>query len=95
MDEIFYNYGANHDHLDGIHTHIGNAEAMREDVHKVFTALAYVYDGEAAGALQAAHQQCTQLMDGHICDMRATHQHAVDRQIITAQQDHQGAAGFA
>jgi uncharacterized protein YukE len=94
MDEIFYNYGSNFAHLDDINGCINHAEGIREDLHKGFAALGDVYQGEAAGALQAAHQHCSGQMDGHICDMRSTHSHGVDRQCLTQQQDHQGAQGF-
>jgi uncharacterized protein YukE len=93
-DQIYYNYGANYDQLDGINANINDAIALREDVHKVFSALAPLYEGEAANALQAAHQQCSQQMDGVIGDLQATHQQGVERQGLTAAQDHQLAGGF-
>jgi hypothetical protein len=93
-DTIFYNYGANYDHLDGIKANLNDAIALREDVHKVFNALADVYQGEAANSLQAAHLQVSRQMDGTISDIQGTHQQAVDRQATTAAQDHQLAGGF-
>jgi hypothetical protein len=93
-DTIYYNYGANYDQLDGIRANINDSIAFREDVHKVFNTLTDVYTGEAANALQAAHLQSSQQMDGAISDLQATHQQAVDRQALTASQDHQLAGGF-
>lgn len=93
-DQIYYNYGANYDQLDGINQNINDAIAFREDVHKVFNALTPLYEGEAANALQAAHQQCSQRMDAQISDLQAVHSQAVDRQGLTASQDHQLAGGF-
>jgi hypothetical protein len=59
---------------------------------KVSTASGDIYHGESAGPLQAGHQHCSRLVDGHICDARSSHSHSVDRQTVTAQRDHQGAA---
>jgi uncharacterized protein YukE len=93
-DTIFYNYGANYDALDGIKANINDAIAFREDVHKVFNTLTDVYQGQAADALQAAHLQCSQQMDGAISDLQATQAQGVDRQALTASQDQQLAGGF-
>ena len=93
-DTIHYNYGANYDALDGIKAALNDAEALRGDVQTVFNALADVYQGEAAIALQAAHQQVSLQLDQLILDMRATQMQAVDRQALTAAQDHQLAGGF-
>jgi uncharacterized protein YukE len=93
-DTIYYNYGANYDQLDGIKANLNDAISLREEVHKVFNALADVYQGEAANALQAAHVQVSQQMDQHINDIQGTHAQAVDRQAMTASQDHQLAGGF-
>jgi uncharacterized protein YukE len=67
---------------------------LRGDVNTVFNALAGVYQGEAANALQVAHQQVSQQMDQLILDMQATQQQAVERQALTASQDAQLAQGF-
>jgi hypothetical protein len=88
-DTIFYNYGANYGHLDDIQGAINAASEVRDSVHGAFNALTSVYEGEAASALQTVHQQSSDKMDGHISDMQATHQRAVERQMLTAQQDHQ------
>lgn len=93
-DTIYYNYGANYGHLDDIQASINAANEVRENVHAAFTALTSVYEGEAANALQAVHQQSSQKMDGIISDMHGTHQRAVERQMFTAQQDQQLAAGL-
>lgn len=93
-DTILYNYGANYDHLDGIKANINDATAFRENVHTVFNALGDCYIGEAASALQGHHQQCSQQMDSAIVDMQGTHGQAVERQALTASQDHQLAGGF-
>lgn len=91
---IHYNYGANYEQLEAIKATLNDAAALREDVNQVFTALADVYTGEAAAALHSAHQQVTQQMDGCILECQGTQQAAVDRQGMTASQDHQLAGGF-
>jgi uncharacterized protein YukE len=93
-DTIFYNYASNYDQLDGIKSALNDAMALREDVAKVFNALAGVYEGEAATALQTAHQQISNQLDQLVMDMNATQQQGVDRQGLTASQDHQLAGGF-
>lgn len=93
-DFIHYNYGQNYAQLDGIKSHLNDATALREEVHKVFTALADIYQGEAATALHTAHQQTSQAMDQVIGDIHGTHTQAVDRQEITQVHDHQLAGGF-
>jgi hypothetical protein len=93
-DVIYYNYGANYDGLDAIKGALNDATALREDVHTVFNALTGVYEGEAANALQTAHAQSSQQMDGIISDIQGTHQQAVDRQGYTASLDSQLTGGF-
>jgi hypothetical protein len=93
-DTIFYNYGANYNQLDAIKSALNDAEALRGDVNTVFNALADVYTGTAAGALQAAHQQVSQQMDQLVLDMQGTQGQAVERQALTASQDSQLAQGF-
>ena len=93
-DTIFYHYGANYGHLDDIKGNINTACEIRENVHGAFNALASCYEGDAAGALQTAHQQCSQVMDGHITDMQTTHGRAVERQAQTASDDHRWAGNF-
>ncbi|HEY9305967.1 MAG TPA: hypothetical protein VIO95_16890 [Mycobacterium sp.] len=93
-DTILYQYGANYDALDGIKQALNDAMALREDVAKVFNALSGVYEGEAATALQTTHQSISQQLDQLILDMQGTQQQAVDRQGLTASQDHQLAGGF-
>ena len=93
-DTIFYNYGQNHAVLDLLKSTVNDAETLREDVHTVFNLLADVYTGTAATALQTAHMQVSQQMDGVIMDIRGILQQAVDRQIITQAQDQQLAGGF-
>lgn len=93
-DTILYQYGSNYDHLDGIKQALNDASALREDVAKVFNALTGVYEGEAASALQIRHQQISGQLDQLILDMQGTQQQGVDRQTLTASQDHQLAGGF-
>jgi hypothetical protein len=93
-DQIFYNYGANYEQLDGIKANLNDATAIREHVHTVFNLLQPAYQGEAAASLQAAHGQVSVKMDAHITDMQATHQQAVTRQADTASLDAQLSGGF-
>ncbi|MCP9271548.1 hypothetical protein [Mycolicibacterium arenosum] len=91
---IHYNYGANYEQLDAIKATLNDANALREDVNSVFTALADVYEGEAAAALQTAQIQVTQQLDAAILEIQGTQQAAVDRQAMTAEHDRSLAGGF-
>lgn len=91
---IHYDYGQNYAHLDGIKANLNDTIAFREDVQGVFNALGPIYQGQAATALQAAHHQLSQRIDAVIADLQATHQHGVDRQIVTSSLDHHLAGGF-
>jgi uncharacterized protein YukE len=93
-DQIYYNYGANYGHLDDINASINAASQVRENVHGAFNALTAVYEGNAAHGLQQAHQQCSQKMDGVCSDLQTTHNQAVERQALTAQQDQQLSGNF-
>jgi hypothetical protein len=94
VSEILYQYGANYQALDDIGHALNNVELLRGDVAQVFNALAGVYTGEAANALQTAHQQLSQQLDQLVLDMQATKNAAVDQQAHTAAMDHQLAGGF-
>lgn len=91
---IHYDYGANYAQLDGIKANLNDAMAFREDVHGVFNALGPMYQGAAADALQAAHQQHSQKIETVITHMQGTHQQGVERQAFNASLDNQLAGGF-
>ena len=93
-DYIHYNYGQNYAQLDGIKANLNDATAFREDVRAVFNALAPIYQGQAADALQATHMQISQKIDAIIADLLGTHQRGVDRQGFTEGLDHSLAGGF-
>jgi hypothetical protein len=93
-DTILHRYGEIHAELEAIGNALNDAMSLREDVAQVFQALNGVYTGEAAWALQAAHQQISQQLDQLILDMQATQHQAVEQQIQTAALDHQQAGLF-
>ena len=93
-DTIYYNYGANLATLDTLRAAANDAETLRTDVHAVFNALAGVYQGQAADALQQAHVQVTQQMEQVITDIHGLLAQAVERQYITQAQDQQLAQGL-
>jgi CheY-like chemotaxis protein len=88
-DTIYYQYGANYGHLDDIQSAIQAAHECRENINAAFNALnsSGCYVGEAATALHAAHQQCSQQMDGILTDLQATQQQGVECQVNNAQLD--------
>lgn len=94
MSEILYQYGSNYQALDDIGHALNNVEHLRGDVAQVFGALNDVYTGEAANALQAAHQRLSQQLDQLILDMQGHKNVGVQHQIDTAALDHQLAGGF-
>jgi uncharacterized protein YukE len=95
FETILHRYGEIHAELDAIGQALNDADALRDDVTKVFNTMADFYTGEAATALQAAHQQISQQLDQLILDMQATKNQAVEQQIQTAALDHQQAGNFA
>lgn len=68
-DTIRYQYAANYASLDDIQGATNDAQALRDEVHKVFSALTGVYEGEAAAALQQRHIQISQMMDAVLAEI--------------------------
>jgi len=62
-DTIRYDYGSNFASLDDIQGRTNDAQALRDEVNKVFTALAGVYEGDAASMLQQKHIEISQMLD--------------------------------
>jgi uncharacterized protein YukE len=94
VDTIRYEYGANYDSLDDIQRTLNDAEALRQEVHKVFEVLSSVYEGEAATALQQRHHEITAMMDGIIQDITATRAGGNQQQEDTAALDRSLAGNF-
>jgi uncharacterized protein YukE len=62
-DTIRYQYEANFAALDDIQTKVNEAQALTENVNRVFDVLATVYEGQAAGALQQKRIEISQQLD--------------------------------
>lgn len=94
MDTIRYDYGSNYDHLDAIQSNLNDAQALREEVEKVFSVLSTVYEGQAADALQQKHQQVSALMDNVINDITHTRAGGAQQQEDTRALDAHLAGNF-
>jgi uncharacterized protein YukE len=93
-DTIRYEYGANHDALDAIQGVLNDAQALREEVNKVFNVLSTVYEGDAASALHQKHLQISNVMDGIIQDITATRSQGSEQQHATSALDAHLAGNF-
>jgi uncharacterized protein YukE len=69
---IRYEYGSNFASLDDIQGRTNDAQALRDEVNKVFTALAGVYEGDAAARLQQRHIEISQMMDSVLAEITQT-----------------------
>ncbi|MDV3124022.1 hypothetical protein M1247_03785 [Mycobacterium sp. 21AC1] len=94
VDTIRYDYGANHDALEAIQGVLNDAQALREEVNKVFNVLLTVYEGDAATALHQKHLQISNVMDGIIQDIAATRSQGTEQQHSTAALDSHLAGNF-
>ncbi|MGV9801801.1 hypothetical protein ACWDTP_27525 [Mycobacterium sp. NPDC003449] len=94
VDKIHYDYGSNHDALDAIQGVLNDAQALREEVGKVFNVLLSVYEGEAAMALHQKQLQISNVMDGIIQDIASTRSRGSDQQHETAALDSHLAGNF-
>lgn len=73
MDEtIRYEYGSNFASLDDIQGRTNDAQALRDEVNKVFAALTGVYEGDASAALQQKHIEISQMMDNILNEITQT-----------------------
>lgn len=68
-DMIRYQYESNYASLDDIGGATINAQALGEEVAKLFAALSDVYTGDAALALQDRHIQISGAMDALLADI--------------------------
>lgn len=69
---IRYEYGSNFASLDDIQGRTNDAQALRDEVNKVFSALAGVYEGDAAARLQQKHIEISQMMDSILTEITQT-----------------------
>jgi len=93
-DTIRYQYGANYASLDDIQSATNEAQALRDEVNKVFSALQGVYDGQAATALQQAQIQISQAMDAVLIEITQTRSGGNQSQEDAAALDANLAGGF-
>lgn len=93
-DSIRYQYGANNASLEDIQGATNNAQAMREEVSQVFTALQGVYEGEAAATLHTQQTQILQQMDAILNEITQTRSGGNQSQEDAAALDRHLAGGF-
>lgn len=94
MDTIRYDYGSNYASLDDIQGRTNDAQALRDEVNKVFTALSGVYEGQAAGALQQKHIEISSMMDNILNEITQTRSGGNQSQEDAAALDNHLAGGF-
>lgn len=94
MDKITYQYGANNASLDDIQGMTNNAQAMRDEVNQVFTALQGVYEGEAAATLFQKQTQILEQMDAILNEITQTRSGGNQSQEDAAALDAHLAGGF-
>ena len=93
-DVIRYDYGSNYASLDDIQGATNDAQALRDEVHKVFSALSGVYEGEAAAMLQQRHIEISQAMDAALAEIAQTRAGGNQSQEDAAALDAHLAGGF-
>lgn len=93
-DTIRYDYGSNYASLDDIQGRTNDAQALRDEVNKVFTALAGVYEGDAASTLQQKHIQISQMLDNVLNEISQTRHGGNQSQEDAKALDHHLAGGF-
>lgn len=71
-DTIRYQYEANNASLEDIQGRTNDAQALREEVAKVFSALSGVYEGQAAAALQQKQIEISQMLDNVLMEITQT-----------------------
>lgn len=91
---IRYEYGSNFASLDDIQGRTNDAQAMRDEVNKVFTALTGVYEGQAAGALQQRHIDISSLLDNVLNEITHARSGGNQSQDDAAALDNHLAGGF-
>jgi uncharacterized protein YukE len=95
MDTIRYDYGSNYASLDDIQGRTNDAQALRDEVNKVFTALQGVYEGQAAAALQQKHIEISSMMDNILTEITQTRSGGNQSQEDAAALDNHLAGGFS
>ena len=94
VDTIRYDYGSNYASLDDIQGRTNDAQALRDEVNKVFTALSGVYEGQAAAALQQKHIEISSMMDNVLNEVTQTRSGGNQSQEDAAALDNHLAGGF-
>jgi uncharacterized protein YukE len=93
-DTIRYDYGSNYSSLDDIQGRTNDAQALRDEVNKVFTALQGVYEGQAAGTLQQKHIEISSMMDNILNEITQTRSGGNQSQEDASALDRHLAGGF-
>ena len=91
---IRYDYGSNYASLDDIQGRTNDAQALRDEVNKVFTALSGVYEGQAAAALQQKHIEISAMMDNILNEITQTRSGGNQSQEDASALDNHLAGGF-
>ena len=94
MDTIRYDYGSNYASLDDIQGRTNDAQAIRDEVSKVFSALSGVYEGDAAATLQQKHIEISQMLDNVLTEITQTRSGGNQSQEDAAALDRHLAGGF-
>jgi uncharacterized protein YukE len=94
VDTIRYDFGANSANLDDIQGATNDAQALREEIQQVFTALQGVYEGQAATALQEKQLQVSQMLDNLLNEITQTRTGGNQSQEDAAALDAHLAGGF-
>lgn len=93
-DTIRYEYGSNYASLDDIQSATNDAQALREEVAQVFSALQDVYEGDAATRLQEKQTEISQMMDDVLTEITQTRSGGNQSQEDAAALDAHLAGGF-
>jgi uncharacterized protein YukE len=95
VDTIRYDFGANAASLDDIQGATNDAQALREEIGKVFMALQGVYEGQAATALHEKQIQISGMLDNVLNEITQTRTGGNQSQDDAAALDAHLAGGFS
>lgn len=79
-ETIRYVWGENYAALDDIQRAVNNTRELADEVHNVFEALAGVFEGDAATALQTRRIQLEQGLENLLAEIEQTRQGANQQQ---------------
>jgi hypothetical protein len=87
MDEILYNFAANHEQLDGIGRNLNEIQDIRSDIVQILGALGEVFGGDTWIAMQAKGHSILTALDDKVVESNGTQQGAVNKQDEMQAQD--------